>query len=125
MTNRVTAAEVREIIDVSEDLSLNAFIIAGNALVTAKLSGSGLDEDLLKEIERWTAAHFVAIRDPRVRERSLGDAKEKYALSGGYSGGLDATPYGQQAMVLDTTGILASTMGKRAAEVEAVQEDYL
>jgi hypothetical protein len=100
------------------------FIRAANIVVTRHLSNVGMDSTELKEIERWLSAHFIAIRDPRLRERTVGDARDKYAISGGYSGGLDATPYGQQVMVLDYTGTLSARVGKRAVMVDAVQEDY-
>jgi hypothetical protein len=124
MANRVTAEEVQAIIDVVSGLDVSAFITAANLLVTEKLGSSSLSVELLKEIERWLAAHFVAVRDPRIRERTVGDATDKFILGGGFKSGLDATPYGQQVMVLDITGIFASTMGKRSAEVVAISEDY-
>lgn len=121
---RVTEAEVREIIDVSASLAFNAFIVVANLMVTKHLVGTGLTDPELKEIERWLSAHFVAVREPRVRQRSIGDARETYAISGGYSGGLDATPYGQQVMLLDWTGVLSSTLGKKAVILDAVEENY-
>ena len=74
-----------------------------------------MSEALLKEIERWLAAHFACIRDPLFREaRTAGD---QMVFERGQAGtGLSATSYGQQALLLDTSGILAQvTTTKRAS----------
>ena len=58
---RVIDAEIKEIIDTTIDT--DPFIEAANLVVTARLANQGIGDDLLKEIERWFAAHLVAIRD--------------------------------------------------------------
>jgi len=123
MAIRVNTAEIKEIMDTTiEDMT--PFITVANLLVEQYLASSNLSAQHLKEIERWLSAHFAAIMDPRVRKRTIGDGAESYAISGGYKGGLDATPYGQQAMVLDTTGKLAANLAKRPVIIEAIVEDY-
>lgn len=106
MANRVSDAEVQAIIDV-EDVSddMAPFITAANLLVTAKCSGSGYSTALLKEIERWLAAHFYAIKDPRLVSEKAGTSatyQQKVDL------GFNVTTYGQQALLLDTAGNLAA-----------------
>lgn len=105
---RVSSSEVEEIIDT--DLStLTPFITAASQLVDGI---TGLGSATKKEIERWLAAHFVAIRDQRSIKDSVGDSSHTY---GGKTGmGLDFTSYGQMAKALDTTGHLASLSLKRA-----------
>jgi len=105
---RVSSNEVEEIIDT--DLSeLTPFITAASQLVDGI---TGLGSATLKEIERWLAAHFVAIRDQRTVKDSIGDSSHTY---GGKTGmGLDFTSYGQMAKALDTTGHLASLSLKKA-----------
>ena len=120
MTVRVSADAVREIIDVDSSLSLTPFIEAATLTVDEHLSDESLSDDLLKEIERWLAAHFVAIREQRVKSEKVGDAAATYH---GQSGkGLEFTPYGQQAVLLDPTGKLAS-IGKRPAQLYALDLD--
>lgn len=119
---RVTEAEVREIIDVDEGISLAAFIAAANLTITAQMTGSGLAVATLKELERWLAAHFVAIRDPRTSSESIGGASISYTVPK-LGAGLDSTPYGQQVKLLDSTGIL-STVGMRRARIMAVGTTY-
>lgn len=110
---RVRDADVKEIIDT--ELNTQPFITAASLQVDRHLSTSGLSAAELKEIERWWAAHLVAIRDPRfLQVRSEGDSIN---YERGKSGqGLNATSYGQQVLVLDSTGILArATTAKRAS----------
>jgi hypothetical protein len=53
------------------------------------------------------AAHFVAVRDPKLTSQSANGASESYETN--KSGmGLKATRYGQQAILLDTSGFLSS-----------------
>lgn len=123
---RVTGSEVQEIIDVSADVltatpDLTPYITAANLLVTDLLGSSTLSSDTLKEIERWLSAHFVAIRDPRRASEKAGSVGESYQYKLGLR--LSVTTYGQQAILLDTTGTLADVDengGKRSAQVKAL-----
>lgn len=120
---RTSTTEVLAILDTTLT-NLEPFIIIANQTVNRHLLGKAMDDAELKEIERWLSAHFAAVRDPRVRERKIGDASEKYAISGGYAGSLDGTPYGQQVLVLDYTGTLAKVLGKKAVVLDAIEENY-
>lgn len=102
---RVTQAEVEEIIDNPDSIAMDAFITAANLLVTEKLGSAGLSAALLKEIERWLAAHFFAIRDPRAKREEVGRSEIWY--EGSWGRRLEFTRWGQQVMVLDPTGTLA------------------
>lgn len=123
---RVTAADIQEILDVSSDVltatpDLTPYITAANLLVTDLLGSSSLSDDTLKEIERWLAAHFVAIRDPRTASEKAGSVGESYQYKLGLR--LEVTTYGQQAIALDTTGTLADVNqngAKRSAQVKAL-----
>lgn len=116
MAARVTEEEVREILTTSLT-SLTAFISTANVMVTEELVGEGLSDDRLKEIERYLAAHFACIASPRKRDEKVDVASATYR--GKTDMGLDATLYGQQAKILDTTGILAATSsGAKNATLE-------
>lgn len=77
------------------------------------------DATQLEIIERWLAAHFYAVTDPRfASERSMTE-EVKYSI-GKLGMMLSATMFGQQAMILDDSGWLANlnaelttTKGKR------------
>jgi len=120
MANRVTGTEVKTIITTVKTADqVESFITPANLLVSDALSGSGFSAARLAEIEKWLSAHFVAIDDSsaRVTEKEVGEASEKY--EGRTDMGLKFTRYGQQAMMLDTSGALAN-LGKRAAKVETI-----
>lgn len=122
---RVTATEVKEIIDVDPSLTdLSPFITIANLLVTKYIYPEGVEADLLKEIERWLAAHFVAVRDRQPISQSVAGVSADFGLKLG--AGLSATIYGQQAKMLDPTGKLASVdkEEKFEAKLESIVTDY-
>ena len=103
---RVTVDEVKEIVQTNlGNTSVQAFIKAGDLLVTNTLAGEGLSTTTLKEITRWLSAHFISIRDQHPETIKIGEAEMRYR--GKVELGLDATMFGQQAKVLDTSGKLA------------------
>lgn len=117
---RVTANEVKEIFDTDlEDASLSAFINSANLLVTALLTGK-YSTAILKDIEKWLAAHFAAHMDPVAENEEMGDGKNKYML-GKRGMGLEGTPYGAQVKLLDYLGILAEA-GKPSAVIQTALE---
>lgn len=97
----VTEDEVKEILDTDLD-NLQPFID------TAHLEVQELDlsDDRAAEVEKWLAAHFAAIRDKRVESKSIEGNREDYA--GETDMGYNATQYGQQALLLDTSNELGS-----------------
>ncbi len=105
MAARVTQAEVEEIVEIDSSISITPFITVATLIVDEELVGRGLSDARLKEIERYLAAHFYCVRDPRVTSESAG-VSASYEGSAGQN--LSRTRYGQQAILLDTTGILAS-----------------
>jgi hypothetical protein len=116
MVNRVTDCEIKSIIET--DLATLPFAQSAHALVEdCDLAGKGLGESTLKLVELWLAAHFVAIRERQLQSEKMGDSADAYM--GEVGKGLDATTYGQQAKVLDTTGALAN-LGKRRPVFEAL-----
>lgn len=118
---RVTEEEVLEIMDndLEEDV-ISPFVISANVFVTQHLSGK-LSEDVLKEVERWVAAHMVAsTKDRQIKDTGADNAYIKY--TGYWSEGLNGTSYGQMAIALDATGTLAVlAKGKRGIYIYAVE----
>lgn len=117
---RATEAEVKEIIDTTlTDEQITPFLNSANVLIADVLSDEGYGAATLKEIERWLAAHFVAIRDPRVAKEKIGDVDAAYHGKSGL--GLNHTPYGQQVMILDHHGKLAEiSAAKGPAELKVI-----
>lgn len=127
MSYRVTAAEVQEIINYDESAfpTITAFIKAANLVVTDKLGSSTvLSSDQLMEIERWLAAHFIAVADQRLKSEKIGQAQNEYQGDIASDAiGLHTTFYGKQALVLDVTGTLAS-LGKKKAKLTTIDIDW-
>lgn len=124
MANRVTTAEVKEIIDIPSsipDTTIHSFIVGANITVSAILGNDTvITASQLKEIEKWLAAHFLAcsIVPQASEEEVMGETSIKY--TGKTDKGLDATLYGQTVKVLDTTGKLANSVGKKQASMFAI-----
>jgi len=107
---RVKPEEVRAIIE-TEMLDLSPFIKAANLQCTKHLSD--VEAGLLKEIERWLAAHYIAVKEAQ----ETSDQQTLIMLRNRY--GLSSTFYGQQALALDPTGKLAA-LGRRAVEFKVL-----
>lgn len=108
MAARVTDTEVKEIITVPTSVDLTTFINLANLVVNEQLVGQGLTDDMLTKIELWLSAHYAAQRYERggLTSNKLGDSSAKYKEPIG--SGLSSTRYGEQAVALDTTGLLAT-----------------
>ena len=103
MANRVTSDEVLEIIETSLT-EIDVFITTANLLVTGYLTGKGLSDATLKEIEKYVSAHILSLRDPRTKSVGVDVLSESY--QGQWGMGLYGTSYGQTAILLDTSGTL-------------------
>lgn len=116
----VQPTDVEAIIDFDPIISdITPFIAAADELVQEICVPVNYPSPTrLFEIERWLAAHFLAIRDPRYQSETMGRASGSY-VTGQPGMNLSATPYGQQVLLLDTAGGLARldahiSRGKRA-----------
>lgn len=119
MANRVTTAEVQKIMDIDDEITdIEPFIIAANLIVTEKLSDKITNTAILKEVERWLAAHFIAARDPIVSKETIGDTKAEYYGKTDLSG-IQSTPYGERAVLMDVSGTLKN-LGKKNAEIKVI-----
>ena len=120
MATRANEEMVKGIIktELTEE-EITPFLRTANVMVTDILSDEGYGAAILKEIECWLAAHFVAVRDPQVKSEAIGDVSASYHGQSGL--GLNFTPYGQQVMLLDHHGKLAEIQSaKRTAELKVI-----
>lgn len=104
-----TADELREILETDlSDAILNAFINAAYAFRVEYLGSAGLSTAILKEIEKWLAAHYASVA--RERQAASEDIAGEYRVT--YTGKtdmyLESTLYGQMAIGFDPSGILAN-----------------
>ena len=109
---RTTVDNVEAIADIDSGISLTPFIEVANALVTevcaAAVKTDGTlwhDATRLELIERWLAAHFYHIRDPKASREEVDEVSATYRSI--VEIGLNNTHYGQMAMIIDTSGALA------------------
>jgi len=113
---RATAELVAEVIEVDPAIDLDPFILTASQLVDLVEANSDLSTAVLQNIERWLAAHFYTLRDPRTTSERAGSVMENYQSSVGP--GLATSHYGQAAMALDTSGTLRNlSRGKRQASM--------
>lgn len=112
---RATLEAVQDILDTAlENPFLAAFINAAHAIVEDRLTGKGLSESILTQIEVWLAAHLATARDQQAESEDIaGEYKVKY--QGKYDLGLNGSKYGQMVLLLDSSGTLASAGLKRAS----------
>ena len=108
MANRTDSAAVCAVLETTlDDDEVEPFIDTANILVTEYLATplSGKTA-LLKEIETYLAAHFVALRDRIAKSESADGVRFVYEGETGM--GLDGSRYGQTAQMLDSSGTLSS-----------------
>lgn len=110
MTALVTKAQVAAIANV--DLTINSDVIdlaiaAADLIIVEDLAGTTLSSARKIQVELYLAAHFAitSINAGPLASNSLGEATERYHNV--YSAGLRSTLFGQQAITLDTSGVLA------------------
>jgi len=125
MALRVAEEDVKAIVDT--DRNVLPFITVANLVINSVLGDSSLPTDLLFEIERWLSAHFLCIMDERPISESEGGASATFVGISGKGGahplqGLSITKYGQQVLLLDTTGKLAA-FGRRKAKIGVISEE--
>lgn len=121
MLSRTSAAEVKQVLDTNlTNTIIGAFIRDANLVVTDVLgSDTTLSADQLKSIEKWLTAHFIACtRERQGSKEKVGDADITYQGKTGM--GLDSTMYGQQVKMLDSTGKMAQSLGKKSATITAI-----
>jgi len=107
---RTTYAAVIKIIesDTTITTDMAPFIEVANVLITKVCTDYDETTDAvqLELIERWLAAHFYAIRDQRKDTEKAGPVSESNQYKVDLY--LAQTIYGQQAMLIDTSGLLAA-----------------
>lgn len=98
----VTAANVKARIDTSlTEAEVTPFLEDAQAFL------ANLPTAITSELVTvYLAAHFVAVRDPRARNRATGRSSVDYEGRFHFGTGLASTQYGQQAIALDLTGQL-------------------
>lgn len=113
LTSRTTPELVAGIIEVDAksipDLSPfqeAAAVITKTVLLVPNGYVDGTDDEILAILEKWLAAHFYAIRDPRTTQEVAGKVGASFESK--VDLGFALTRYGQTAMDLDSKRLLAA-----------------
>jgi hypothetical protein len=115
---RVTVDDVNGLLETDVDDTKVEVAIAGATAMVDEALGTGTTA-ILKEIERYLAAHLLACGAARLSAKEeAGGAKVEYVGKTGM--GLDASQFGQMVKILDTTGKLA-TLGLKNATITAIE----
>lgn len=116
---RATDADVRAYVEIPASTSTTPYIDAASAVADAKLTGKGLSEAVLTQIEIFLAAHFAVLAVERggLRREVQGDSAQAYHNISEKFTGFKLTRFGLQAIALDTTGTLVAD---GAANLKAV-----
>jgi hypothetical protein len=120
---RTNDTDVRKLITLTSVSDTASFIETANVMVDQNLLDSGLSDAVLEQIEKYLAAHLLAIHpdEKQVIEQTIGDAIDKYA--GSFGKGLESTSFGQTVLLLDTTGTFAG-LGTYSADISVITVDY-
>lgn len=113
MAIRVDADDVKQVYGTALRTSeIDACIEAASPIVdsiTTTNASPALTAIELRNIEKYLAAHFVWLRDPKGLRVVVGDSEAWHypaSVTTAWGKGLSQTPYGQMAMMLDRTGTL-------------------
>lgn len=113
-----TEEDIQRVTNVSTDVSL--FKTLAEQIVTSKLQSKGLSEETLDAITLYFAAHLVVLSDEAggLRRSKTGEADESYRVPGDKDIGLASTRFGQMAMLLDSSGTLASMSANKGLRAQ-------
>ncbi len=109
MAARVSASDVRSIIDDNTSIDMAPFIATATVMVDYVNrcdEENVLSNAQLKEIEKWLAAHYYAHRDQQYMSKRTDKAEAEFQVGEKGKGSLDTTQWGRTAMSLDVTGCL-------------------
>lgn len=113
MVARTEECEVRAAIETDPDISINTYM-TNAGIVTDQVSseatklGITVTTGILKLIETYISAHFYALFEQQSHEEDTGKARNKF--QGKTNMYFEATLWGQQAIALDPTGFLSSSI---------------
>ena len=120
----VTDGQLRKVVtDLSPTFDTSEVRTLAGTLRTEYLASSGLNAAKLSLIELYIAAHLAVLADQHggMKRQSQGEASETYREIHPRNTGLNATNFGQTAIMFDTSGTLAQLAATKAkAELRIV-----
>lgn len=130
MAIRIDADDVKQIYGTDLRTSeIDACIEAASPLVDTIVTTSvtpTITAAELRNIEKYLAAHFVWLRDPKTLREVVGESEAWHypaSVTTSWRQGLGLSPYGQMATALDRSGTLAKLGLKQAVFRVAPREN--
>lgn len=120
---RATDADVRALVEMQAGVSTTPYITTASVVSNQFLTGKGLSEELLTQIEIYLAAHFaiLAVERGGLIKDAMGVSSAGYTSPNNRLVGLMSTRFGQTAVTLDPTGSLNDTNpGSRSAQFSVI-----
>jgi len=117
---RVSADDVKKILlldyDTARSPDLAPFIARADRMVDRVVACAIENEDPMSDdeaadISAYLAAHLYCVSDRIYTSRSTDNASG--SVAGSYGMGLDSTPYGQQAKMIDPSNCLSRNTGQK------------
>ena len=107
---RAVDADVIVLMQEAVGTTYASFIATANLIVNEDLLGYGLTEARLTQIETYLAAHFATLAKEKggIVRTSMGESAESYHEINSRLQAYTSTRFGQQAIALDTSGVLAA-----------------
>lgn len=120
---RTTSEQVNKIAAFTKNLTLTGYMEIAEIWVD-KIANKDpkIKFPILEMIERYLTAHFARLDNPEKSSKSIAGSATSFNYRGGDGLNLRSTPYGEQAVALDPTGILTDT-GKEAGAIYFVGDD--
>lgn len=108
---RTNAQKVKNLVPTKSGY-VSVAINSANQLVTERLSDYDMSDNTLTEIETYLAAHFL-VQNPKIRKETGAEFME-------YKEGFKNTNFGQQAIELDNSNVLASLHSSQGYEFKVL-----
>ena len=109
MSVRTTIKLVKSVTDTElTNIQIIALIEQSNRIVTRLLSGEGMADDLLADIETWYTAHLIAVGwERQLKSEKVDDMWLTY--QGKFGAFLESTTFGQMVLSLDSSGLFSNS----------------
>lgn len=107
----ITTEEVAAISFASGDLTV--FIEVSNVMISDHLADKEISAAALRLIALYLAAHFAFLAEGQVKSEKIGASSTSFNMSTGLA--LLSTTFGQQAIMLDSSGTLSALNSSAAS----------
>jgi hypothetical protein len=106
----VSEADVLKIYPTAGSADLSGFLATAQAITAEYLTDVGLSSTLQDQVTIYLAAHFavLGLEGGGLQRKKMGEADESYKTPGDKDLGFKSTRFGQMALILDSSGTLAS-----------------